>query len=93
MNGSVRNSVCNPQRVRGDNDMRNLKLTTALAIKAIAIAEDVFAIAVMLLAVGNNWNAGQLAIALITIVGGAEVAKVLVKINYFINKKENKIDS
>ena len=93
MNGSVRNNIYNPKRVRGNDDMRYIKVTTALAIKAITIAEDVFAVAVMLLAVGNGWNAGQLAVALISIVGGAEVAKVLVRINYFINKKENKIDS
>jgi hypothetical protein len=93
MNGGIRNSISGNGRVRGANDMCNSKITAALAIKALDIAKAVFAVSVMLLAVGNGWSAGLLSVWLIGIVGGAEIAKVLVKINYFENKKESKIDS
>lgn len=86
--------VDNPHLLCDANRRKKLmRITTALAIRAITVAMYVLGIAVMLLAVGNGWNAGQLSIALLSIVGGAEIAKALVKINYYINKKENKIDS
>jgi hypothetical protein len=91
MNGGVRNSIPDNRRVRGANDMLYSKIVTAMAITALDIAKVVFAVSVMLLAVGNNWSAGLLSVWLIGIVGGAEIAKLLVKINYFNNKKENKV--
>jgi len=86
LNGGIRHNIYNPRRVRGANDMLYSKIVTAMAITALDIAKIVFSFAVMLLAVGNNWSAGLLSIWLIGIVGGAEIAKVLVKINYFENK-------
>ena len=91
MNGGIRNNVSDNRRVRDNHDMCNSKITAALAINALDIAKVVFAFSVMLLAVGNGWSAGQLSVWLIGIVGGAEIAKVIVRINYFINKKEGKV--